>query len=88
MTKNNKNLLGFSGGVDSSAMFFFLLNNNIDFDIAIVNYNLREQSKEEVKYAFELAKKYNKKIYLKEISKICWRLIEFHIFEIYTFFVL
>ena len=49
--KNNKNLLAFSGGVDSSALFFLLQNHKIDFDIAIVNYNTREQSKDEVKYA-------------------------------------
>ncbi|PLY06488.1 MAG: tRNA lysidine(34) synthetase TilS [Arcobacter sp.] len=64
----NKNLLGFSGGVDSSALFFLLLENNIPFDIVIVDYNLREQSKKEVAYAKELAKKYNKNIYLKEVK--------------------
>jgi tRNA(Ile)-lysidine synthase len=63
-----KNLLAFSGGVDSSALFFILLENNIPFDIAIVNYNLREQSKKEVKYAQELAKKYDKEIYIKEVQ--------------------
>ena len=46
--KNSKNLLAFSGGVDSSALFFLLLNHKIDFDIAIVNYNTREQSKDEI----------------------------------------
>lgn len=64
-----KNLLAFSGGVDSSALFFILLENNIPFDIAIVNYNVREQSKDEVLYAKELAKKHNKKIFIKEIKK-------------------
>jgi tRNA(Ile)-lysidine synthase len=65
---HTKNLLAFSGGVDSSAMFFYLVENKIEFDLAIVNYNLRTQSKEEVKYAKELAKKYNKNIYIKEID--------------------
>ncbi len=60
---SGKNLLAFSAGVDSSALFFILIEHNINFDIAIVNYNLREQAKEEVAYAKELAKKYNKKIY-------------------------
>jgi tRNA(Ile)-lysidine synthase len=64
--KNKKNLLAFSAGVDSTALFFLLLDKNIDFDIAIVDYNLRQQSKQEVKYATFLAKKYNKKIYIKE----------------------
>jgi len=63
-----KNLLAFSGGVDSSALFYILLENNIPFDIAIVNYNLRKQSTEEVLYAKELALKYNKKIYVKEVA--------------------
>ncbi|HJE02280.1 tRNA(Ile)-lysidine synthase [Aliarcobacter thereius] len=66
--KNSKNLLAFSAGVDSSALFFLLLNSNTPFDIAIVNYNLRDQSKEEIKYAKELAEKYNKKIYIKDIK--------------------
>jgi len=61
----NKNLLAFSAGVDSSALFFILLDLNIEFDIAIVDYNLRDQSKQELAYAKDLAKKYNKKIYLK-----------------------
>ncbi|WP_419767607.1 tRNA lysidine(34) synthetase TilS [Arcobacter sp.] len=62
-----KNLLAFSGGIDSSALFFLLINENIPFDIAIVNYNQREQSKNEVAYAKELATKYNKKCFLKEV---------------------
>ncbi|QDF30114.1 tRNA lysidine(34) synthetase TilS [Halarcobacter anaerophilus] len=64
----SRNLLAFSGGVDSSALFFILLENNIPFDLAIVNYNVREQSKQEVEYAKFLAKKYNKKIYLKDVK--------------------
>ena len=66
--KNQKNLLAFSAGIDSSALFFLLLEQNIPFDIAIVNYNQREQSKEEVSYAKELAIKYSKNIYLKDIT--------------------
>lgn len=65
--KSSKNLLAFSAGVDSTALFFLLLNSNIPFDIAIVDYNIREQSKEEVAYAENLAKKFNKKIYIKDI---------------------
>jgi len=59
LLQNTKNLLAFSGGVDSSALFFLLTQHNIEFDIAIVDYGLRKQSKEEVKYAQEVAKKYN-----------------------------
>jgi tRNA(Ile)-lysidine synthase len=53
-----KNLLAFSSGVDSSALFFLLLENNIKFDIAIVDYGIRKQSKEEVLHAKALAKKH------------------------------
>lgn len=63
-----KNLLAFSGGVDSTALFFTLMEYKIPFDIAIVNYNLREQAKLEVEYAKELASKYNKKIFLKNVK--------------------
>jgi len=66
---NKKNLLAFSAGVDSTALFFMLLAKNIKFDIAIVDYNLREQSKEEVTYALKLAKLYNKKLFVKEFPK-------------------
>ncbi|GAX87067.1 tRNA(Ile)-lysidine synthase [Lebetimonas natsushimae] len=64
--QNQNNLLAFSAGVDSTALFFYLLERNIPFDIAIVNYHTRVQSNEEVAYAKELAKKYNKKIYVKD----------------------
>ncbi len=54
-----KNLLAFSAGIDSSALFFLLIENNIKFDIAIVDYGLRKQSKEEILHAKALAKQYN-----------------------------
>lgn len=66
--KESKNLLAFSAGIDSSALFFLLLKQNILFDIAIVNYNVRVQSKDEVNYAKDLALKYNKQIYIKDIK--------------------
>ena len=61
-----KNLLAFSGGVDSSALFFLLLKENIPFDIAIVNYQVRNASTLEVAYAQKLAKEHNKKCFLLE----------------------
>jgi tRNA(Ile)-lysidine synthase len=64
LLKKSKNLLAFSGGADSTALFFLLLENAIPFDIAIVDYALREQSKAEVSYAQELALKYEKNCYL------------------------
>ena len=56
--QSKKNLLAFSAGVDSSALFFILIENNIKFDIAIVDYGVRAQSKDEVSHAKKLAKKY------------------------------
>jgi len=67
--KNGKNLLAFSAGVDSSALFFILLESKIEFDIAIVNYGLRQEANEEVAYAKELANTYNKKIYISNAPK-------------------
>ena len=57
--QNSKNLLGFSGGVDSVALFFLLLEFKIDFDIAIVHYHTRKEADDEVTYAKELAQLHN-----------------------------
>jgi tRNA(Ile)-lysidine synthase len=53
-----KNLLAFSAGIDSSALFFLLIENNIKFDIAIVDYGIRKQSKEEVAHAKKLSREH------------------------------
>ncbi len=66
--QEGKNLLAFSGGVDSSALFFLLKQNNIPFDLAIVNYQMRGQSFEEVAYAHSLAKEFSKECYVLETS--------------------
>ncbi|MDD2399790.1 MAG: tRNA lysidine(34) synthetase TilS [Sulfurovum sp.] len=55
---DKKNLLAFSAGIDSSALFFLLLENNVPFDIAIVNYGTRENSDKEEAHAKALADKY------------------------------
>ena len=65
--RESKNLLAFSAGIDSTALFFLLLKEDISFDIALVDYNTRIQAKEEVKYAQELAIKYNKKCFIKDV---------------------
>lgn len=62
--KTKKNLLAFSGGIDSTALFFMMEEVNIPFDIAIVDYNQRVQSKDEVIYATQLAHKYQKKCFV------------------------
>ena len=63
LLKSSRNLLAFSAGVDSTALFFLLLQNEVPFDIAIVDYNLRAASKDEVEYARKLAKVHGKNIY-------------------------
>ncbi len=70
LLKNKNNLLAFSAGGDSTALFFLLLKHKIPFDIAIVDYALREQSKQEVAYARELAKKHSLGCHLLEACKI------------------
>ena len=64
--KNKKNLLAFSAGVDSSALFFLLVEHGIKFDIALVNYGTRDTSDEEESHAKALAKKH--KLYCHSIK--------------------
>jgi len=68
--QNKKNLLAFSAGVDSSALFFILLENSITFDIAIVDYGKRQASKEEVRYAKQLATMHNLKCHVLNAKPI------------------
>jgi len=64
-----KNLLAFSAGVDSSALFFLLIDNNTSFDIALVNYGTRDNSDKEEAHAKALAKKYNLTCYTIKAPK-------------------
>lgn len=68
--RGKKNLLAFSGGADSTALFHLLIKYKISFDIATVNYGLREQSKQEVAYAKELAQEHNILSYVLDAPKI------------------
>ncbi|MDB2562407.1 tRNA lysidine(34) synthetase TilS [Sulfurimonas sp.] len=68
--RGKKNLLAFSAGVDSSALFFLLRDAKINFDIAIVDYALREQSVDEVAYAKKLAKLYSISCFVHTAEKI------------------
>jgi len=64
--KGSKNLLAFSAGVDSTALYHLLKEQSISFDIAIVDYKIRKQSKKEVAYAFKLVQDDNKRCFLLE----------------------
>ncbi|MRI84031.1 MAG: tRNA lysidine(34) synthetase TilS [Nitratiruptor sp.] len=64
--RQGPNLLAFSGGSDSSALFFLLEEAGIPFDIAMVDYQ-RPQSQLEVDYGAKLAQEYHKRFYLKRV---------------------
>ena len=66
--KSGRNLLAFSHGVDSTALFYLLDEAGVKFDLAIVDYNARAQSKDEVTSARHLAAKFNKQIYVKSVQ--------------------
>ena len=66
--KSGRNLLAFSHGVDSTALFYLLDEAGVKFDLAIVDYNVRAQSKDEVASARDLAAKFNKQIYVKSVQ--------------------
>ncbi|MEJ2500330.1 MAG: tRNA lysidine(34) synthetase TilS [Campylobacterales bacterium] len=68
--RKGKNLLAFSGGVDSTALFFLLLDENIPFDIAHVNYHTRAQSMEEAAYAQSLAQQHGKQCFYLDAPEI------------------
>lgn len=62
------NLLAFSHGIDSTALFYILEETGVKFDLAIVDHNVRKESKFEVESAKELASKFGKKIYVKSVN--------------------
>ena len=64
LLQEGKSLLAFSGGVDSTALFHLLLENNIVFDIAHVNYHTRFTSDDEAQNAKMLANRYNLEFFI------------------------
>lgn len=66
--KQGRNLLAFSHGVDSTALFYILSDFGVNFDLAIVDYNVRAQSKAEVAAARELAAKFGKRIFVRSVE--------------------
>lgn len=59
-----KNLLAFSAGVDSSALFFLLHERGIAFDIAFVNYHTRAECAREEAHAKNLAQEFQKQCFV------------------------
>ncbi|MFP6346215.1 tRNA lysidine(34) synthetase TilS [Helicobacter pylori] len=68
--REGKNLLGFSGGLDSTCLFHLLVGENIAFDIALVDYNTQKQRLEIIQHAQTLAKTHHKKCYIHYAPKI------------------
>ncbi len=64
---NKKYLVGCSFGPDSMALVSLLIENNISFDIAFINYHLRDESNYEEKELLKFAKLHNLKVYKKEV---------------------
>lgn len=70
LLKKGRNLLTFSYGSDSSALFHFLVQKKIDFDLAMINYKTRKNSDLEEQKAKELALEFHKKIFIKSAPVI------------------
>lgn len=70
LLKKGRNLLAFSYGSDSSALFHFLVQKKIDFDLVIINYKTRKNSDLEEQKAKELALEFHKKIFTKSAPVI------------------
>ncbi|MDD6056371.1 MAG: tRNA lysidine(34) synthetase TilS [Helicobacter sp.] len=68
--KKGRNLLAFSCGVDSSALYFLLKNGGICFDVAMVDYGIRKQSALEVSRAQNLCFLDSKKFFLHKSKRI------------------
>jgi tRNA(Ile)-lysidine synthase len=61
---SSDNLLAFSHGLDSTALFHLLLEEGIPFDLALVNYGVRPEAEAEERAARELAARYGKRIHV------------------------
>ncbi|TLD85327.1 tRNA lysidine(34) synthetase TilS [Helicobacter sp. MIT 11-5569] len=68
--RGSRNLLAFSSGVDSSALYFLLKFYGIPFDVAIVDYGVRKQSKLEVERAKTLCFLDKKQCFIKQAEPI------------------
>ena len=87
LDRNKKYLLACSYGPDSMALFFLLLKDNYDFDVAIVNYNLRQESTAEVNGLKVFCDKHHKHLFVLEVKETISRNVEAKCREIrYKFF--
>jgi len=70
LLENKRNLLAFSAGSDSSALYHLLDNAGICFDIALVNYATRPASDEEADFAQRLAQRDGKRCYIRRAPAV------------------
>jgi tRNA(Ile)-lysidine synthase len=69
LDESSKYLLALSGGIDSVFLGFLLLESGFDFEIAHVNYGLRdEESDADEKFVLGLAQSWGKRIHVKKVS--------------------
>ena len=71
-TNNIKFLLAVSGGLDSICLFDFFLKNKFSFSVCHCNFNLREDSKKDLKLAKKLSERNNISFFSKnfDIKKV------------------
>ncbi len=87
LDKSKKYLLACSFGPDSMALFHMLKNNEFCFDVAIVNYHLRNESDFEVNSLQEYCNQNNVKLYIFNVTEKITKNIEEKAREIrYSFF--
>jgi len=67
---DRKTLLGLSGGPDSLALFFYLLEKGDPFGVAHVDHGWREESRDEAKELQALAEEYKIPFHLKRLDAI------------------
>ena len=87
LKKDKKYLLACSFGPDSMALFTLLEQDNIAFDVALVNYHLRSESDDEVLNLKKYCEAHNRKLYIKDVKDTITKNIEDTCREIrYDFF--
>ena len=69
LSKKKKYLLACSYGPDSMALLFYLYSHKYDFDVAFVNYHLRDESKQEEFDIKKYCEEKNIKIFVYEVKE-------------------
>ena len=87
LSKQGHYLLACSYGPDSMALFRMLLNEGYSFDVAHIEYNIREDSKKETEDLLDFSKKNNIKCFLYKVEEKIEKNVEEKCREIrYEFF--